>query len=50
MHAFQIETLVYTIRGGGFMIREHPITYLAGKSSFNASVAIEALGVWWETA
>lgn len=46
MHAFQIEVLAHAARAG-FRIEEVPITYIAGRSSFNRAVAREALGVWW---
>ncbi len=46
MHGFQIEALAHAARAG-FRIEERPITYIAGRSSFNRKVAREAIGVWW---
>jgi len=46
MHGFQIEVLVHAARAG-FRIEERPITYIAGRSSFNRKVGREAFGVWW---
>ncbi len=46
MHGFQIQVLAHAARAG-FLIEERPITYIAGRSSFNTKVAREALGVWW---
>ena len=46
MHAWQIEVLAHAARAG-FRIEERPITYIAGRSSFNRAVAREAFGVWW---
>lgn len=46
MHAWQIEVLAHAARAG-FRIEEVPITYIAGRSSFNRKVAREAIGVWW---
>ena len=46
MHSFQIEVLAHAARAG-FLIEERPITYIAGRSSFNRKVAREAIGVWW---
>jgi len=46
MHGFQIEVLAHAARAG-FRIEERPITYIAGRSSFNRKVAREAIGVWW---
>lgn len=45
MHAWQIETLA---RAGGAKLNivEMPITYKAGKSSFNWHVALEAFRTW----
>lgn len=45
-HGFQIEVLAHAARAG-FRIEEVPITYIAGRSSFNRKVAREAFGVWW---
>ena len=49
MHGWQVEVLFNAIRGG-LSISEAPITYTAGRSSFNRSVAGEALGVWTRAA
>lgn len=46
MHGFQIEVLAHAARAG-LRIEEVPITYVAGRSSFNTKVAREAFGVWW---
>ncbi len=45
MHGFQIESLWHAILYG-FVIRECPIAYTAGRSSFNLAVAWEAFKVW----
>lgn len=45
MHAFQIETL-NTARELGAVVVDVPITYTAGRSSFNTDAAREALKVW----
>lgn len=45
-HGWQIEVLAHAARAG-FRIEERPITYIAGRSSFNRKVAREAFGVWW---
>lgn len=45
MHGWQIEVLVRALQDG-LRIAEVPITYNAGRSSFKASTAMEALGVW----
>lgn len=45
MHGWQIEVLMTAILSG-LCITEVPITYLPGRSSFNAAVAREAIGVW----
>lgn len=45
-HGWQIEVLAHAARAG-FRIEEVPITYIAGRSSFNRTVAKEAIGVWW---
>ncbi len=44
-HAFQIEVLANAI-GHGFPIAEAPITYRAGRSSFNRAAAREAFDLW----
>lgn len=46
MHSFQIQVLAHAARAG-FRIEERPITYIAGRSSFNKKVAREAISVWW---
>lgn len=48
MHAFQIEVLDWATLLG-LAVAEIPITYTAGRSSFNRNVAREALDVWWLT-
>jgi dolichol-phosphate mannosyltransferase len=45
MHGWQIETLAYA-QARGFKVTEVPINYLAGRSSFNGKVAIEAINAW----
>ncbi len=45
MHGWQIEVLL-AARWLGLRIAEMPITYRAGRSSFNRRVAKEAFGVW----
>jgi len=45
MHAFQIEVLDWALRMH-LEIAEAPITYTAGRSSFNPGVAREAVRVW----
>jgi glycosyltransferase involved in cell wall biosynthesis len=45
MHGFQVETLAYAW-ADGLRIAEVPITYTAGRSSFNRRVAWEAFQVW----
>lgn len=47
MHGWQIEVLLHA-RRSGMKVLEAPITYLAGRSSFNRRVAREALRVWTE--
>ncbi len=45
MHGWQIEVLL-AARWLGLRVIERPITYRAGRSSFNRRVAKEAFGVW----
>jgi dolichol-phosphate mannosyltransferase len=45
MHSWQIEVLREAIRRG-LRIGEAPITYHAGRSSFNRAIARDAVGVW----
>lgn len=45
MHAIQIELLARATSMGAD-VKEYPITYVAGKTSFNTKVASEAFGVW----
>jgi len=45
MHGWQIEVLAHAITSG-LLITEVPIRYIAGRSSFNFRVAIEAYRVW----
>ena len=45
MHGWQIETLALAIKAQ-LRVREVPITYIAGRSSFNLSVAYEAYEAW----
>lgn len=45
MHGWQIEVLYHAHRSG-MTIAETPIMYIAGRSSFNFSVAREAFNVW----
>lgn len=45
MHGWQIEVLL-AARWLGLSITERPITYRAGRSSFNRRIAKEAWGVW----
>lgn len=45
MHGWQIEVLL-AARWLGLSITERPITYRAGRSSFNRKIAKEAFGVW----
>lgn len=45
MHGWQIEVLL-AARWLGMTVVEAPITYRAGRSSFNRRVAKEAFGVW----
>lgn len=47
MHSFQIEMLARA-NSLGATITEYPITYIAGKSSFNKKVASEAFKIWLE--
>lgn len=47
MHGWQIEVLIRAEKLG-LKITETPITYQAGRSSFNCAVAREAFGVWLE--
>lgn len=47
MHGWQIETLAHAGELG-FRIAEVPITYTAGRSSFNRGVALEAVNVWFD--
>lgn len=45
MHGWQIEVLL-AARWLGLRVIERPITYRAGRSSFNRRIAKEAFGVW----
>lgn len=45
MHGWQIEVLAHACRDG-LIIREIPITYRGGRSTFNRYVAEEAFRVW----
>jgi glycosyltransferase involved in cell wall biosynthesis len=45
MHGWQIEVLL-AARWLGLRVIERPITYRAGRSSFNRKIAKEAFGVW----
>jgi dolichol-phosphate mannosyltransferase len=45
MHGWQIETLVHAL-DLNYRVTEAPITYRAGRSSFDKKVAAEAFGVW----
>jgi hypothetical protein len=45
MHGWQIEVLYHAWKSG-LSISEVPITYRAGRSSFNLGVALEAFRVW----
>ncbi len=45
MHGYQIEVLASILRAG-LKVREVPITYQAGRSSFNSKTALEAFYVW----
>ena len=45
MHGWQIEVLAYA-QARGFKVVESPIYYLAGRSSFNWKVAVEAINAW----
>lgn len=46
MHGWQLEVLAYAAEKG-YRIHECPITYIAGRSSFNSAIAREAIRVWW---
>jgi dolichol-phosphate mannosyltransferase len=48
MHGWQIEVLEQCL-AAGLSVTEAPITYTAGRSSFNLKVAIEAASVWLHT-
>ncbi len=45
MHGWQIEVVLAAL-ALGFEVREAPITYKPGRSSFSLDVAMEAFGVW----
>lgn len=45
MHGWQIEVLAHALRHG-MTIGEAPITYSAGRSSFDRRIGIEAFNVW----
>lgn len=46
MHGWQIEVLDWALQLN-LNVQEYPITYTAGRSSFSAAIAREALGAWW---
>lgn len=45
MHGWQIETLAFALKFK-LRVKEVPITYIAGRSSFNLHVALEAYDAW----
>ena len=46
MHGWQIEVLAYA-SAHGFIIDEVPITYIAGRSSFNRAIGYETMRTLW---